>query len=136
MPSVFRCLLCFAAFRNRRRRHYSGSVGFCPGVLEIAEMDLGEIVLADIARRKTRSKRDRTKLIEKRKLAMPPKVMQGCQECEDLGDLCAQCRHKKMKRDWMRAKRAQLKQERRAAAASIAGLFGVSPPSQDHPPDL
>jgi hypothetical protein len=129
MPSVFRCSLCFAVFKNCRRAHYSdASEGFCPGVLKISEIELDELILASVTRRKTRSKRDRAKLVAKRKQIMPTRVVvQRCQECEGLGDLCTRCHHKKMKRDWMRAKRARLKEERRAAAASIAGLFGASP---------
>jgi hypothetical protein len=127
MPSVFRCTVCSAVFKNRRAVHYSGATaGFCSGTLEISEIDLDELILASISRRKTRSKRDRAKLAAKRQQTRQPKVAERCQECEALGELCPRCRYKKMKRDWMRANRAQVKEERRAAAASIAGLFGAS----------
>ena len=128
MPSVFRCSVCAAIFRNRRTVHYSdATAGFCPGTLSISEIELDELILASIARQKTWSARDRAKLAAKREKAKPPRVVEDCQECEALGDLCPKCRYKKMKRDWMRAKRARVKEERRTAAATIAGLFGASP---------
>jgi NMD protein affecting ribosome stability and mRNA decay len=128
MPSVFRCDLCSAIFKNRRWVHYSdGSDGFCPGTLEISEIELDELVLASITRRKTRSKKDRAKLVAKRKQIMAPKVVEPCQECEALGDVCARCRHKKLKRDWARVKRARLRSERQNEATRIGGLFGPFP---------
>jgi len=124
MPSVFRCSVCSAVFKNRRAVHYSDATdGFCPGTLEISEIELDELILASISRRKTRSKRDREKLATKRQRIGQTKIVARCQGCEALGDLCARCRHKKMKREWMRAKRARVKEERRAAEASIASLF-------------
>src|SRR5689334_1136714 len=107
MPSVFRCSVCSAVFKNRRAVHYSDATdGFCPGTLEICEIDVDELILASISRRKTRSKRDRAKLAAKRQQTRQPKIAESCQACEGLGDLCARCRLKNMKRDWMRAKRA------------------------------
>ena len=127
MSSVFRCSVCSVVFKNRRTVHYSDATdGFCPGTLEISEIEPDELILASILRRKTRSRRDRAKLAAKRQQNRQPKITERCQECEALGDLCARCRLKKMKRDWMRAKRARIKEERRAAVASIAGLFGAS----------
>lgn len=127
MASVFRCDICSAVFKNRRQAHYSDvDDAFCSGTLEISEVESDELILASIARRKTRSRRDRAKLAVKRKQTTPPRVAERCKECEALGTLCARCRHKKMKRDWMRAKRTQIKEQRRVAAASVASLFGAS----------
>jgi hypothetical protein len=123
---VFRCNLCCAVFENRRHLHYSGiDDERCPGILEICELDFDELVLSRIARKRTRSKRDRAKLAVKRKKASPPKAAQCCPECESRGDLCPKCEQKKMKRDWARAKRARLKSERQHVATRIAGLFGA-----------
>lgn len=127
MYSVFRCGLCSAVFKNRRHLHYSGvDDERCPGTPEACELDFDELVLARIARKRTRSKRDRAKLATKRKKANPPKAAQCCPECETSGDLCPKCKHKKMKREWARTKRAGLKSEQKNAATRIAGLFGAS----------
>lgn len=128
MPSVFRCDLCLAVFKNKRRIHYSGvNDEPCPGTFTACEIDFDELVLARIVRKRTRSKRERAKLAAKRKNAKEPKGVPSCLTCEALGNLCPTCRHKKMKRDWARAKRARLRSERQNAATRIADLFGASP---------
>ena len=127
MSSVFRCSLCLAVFKNRRRVHYAGANDeACPGTLEVCEIDFDELVLARITRERTRTKRDRVKLAAKREKAIPHKVVQSCPACEALGDLCPKCKHKKMKREWARAKRARLKSEQQNESIRIAGLFGAS----------
>jgi hypothetical protein len=128
MPSVFRCSLCLAAFKNRRRVHYAGASGeACPGRLEICEIDFDELVLAGIGRKRTRSKRDRVKLAARRKRLGPTIAVPLCPACDSGGSLCLKCKNKKIKRDWARAKRAQLRSERQHAATRIAGFFGTSP---------
>lgn len=120
-----------AVFKNRRQVHYAGANDeACPGPLEVCEIDFDELVLARIARKRTRTKRDRVKLAAKRKKASPPKAVQSCPACETLGDLCPKCKHKKMKREWVRAKRARLKSEQQNEAIRIAGLFGASQASR------
>ena len=117
-----------AVFKNRRRVHYAGANDeACPGTLDVCEIDFDELVLVRIARKRTRTKRDRLKLAAKRNKASLPKAVQSCGACEALGDLCPKCKHKRMKREWARAKRARLKSERQNEAIRIAGLFGASP---------
>jgi len=128
MPSVFRCALCLAVFKNQRRIHYSGvNDNPCPGTLTVCEIAFDELVLARIVRKRTRSKRERTKFAARRKEVKLPKAIPSCAACEAFGDLCPSCRHKKMKRDWARAKSARLRSERQNAATRIAELFGGSP---------
>lgn len=125
---MFRCNLCMAVFKNRRHVHYAGANDdACPGNLEVCEIDFDELVLACIARKRTRTKRHRVKLAATRKKASPPKAVQSCPACETFADLCPKCKHKKMKREWVRAKRARLKSQQQNESIRIAGLFGASP---------
>src|SRR5437016_492747 len=128
MSSMFRCSLCLAVFKNRRRVHYSViNDELCSGTLDVYELDFDELILATIARKRTRSKRDRVKLATKGKKASPPKAALYCPACETREDLCPKCKNKKTKREWVRAKRARLKSEQQHAASRIAGLFGAPP---------